>query len=121
MLIGLCPRRQRKTLPNSSRQERQSGYHAGSRREFENFQLVATSRSFTFNFTISDMKDSMVVGAPEVLGRVVFAGILLADRRDGSKHTSLRFFSRSVLFVLLCPFRSVQLGMIFLYCSGHIV
>jgi hypothetical protein len=37
MLIGLCPRRQRKTVANSSRRERQSGYHAGSWREFEIF------------------------------------------------------------------------------------
>jgi hypothetical protein len=34
----------------------------------------------------------MLVKAAEVLGRVVFAGISLADTRDGSNHTSFRFF-----------------------------
>ena len=63
----------------------------------------------------------MLVRAAEVLGRVVFAGISLADSRDGSNHTSFRFFLAQFFFVLLCPFRSVQLRLIRFYYSAHII
>ena len=62
----------------------------------------------------------MLVRAAEVLGRVVFAGISLADSRELESYF-IPFFLAQFFFVLLCPFRSVQLRLICFYYSAHII
>jgi len=95
MLIGLCPRRQRKTVANSSRRERQSGYHAGSWREFDIFFRLLRLRDVSpsiLQFLTSQIPCWL---EPQKYSVAWCLQVFHLQIAGSSNHTSFRFFSLS--------------------------